>query len=157
MPYNLNMENIIIHNRTRDMLLSISSTILHVRYSEHANSKSVQSSPIWRYSKKSSHISPLRAGLGSIHFFQFNSIPIQVGFGIFQFNSIPIQIGFRIFQFNSNSIHFHSIQIQILCTVVNKSIRKHFKTGSFKFNLSIPLFAAQFRKYMQDHNKSRIN
>ena len=31
------------------MLLSISSTILHVRYSEHANSKSVQSSPIWRY------------------------------------------------------------------------------------------------------------
>ena len=49
MPYNLNMENIIIHNKTRDMLPSISSTILHVRYSEHANSKSVQSSPIWRY------------------------------------------------------------------------------------------------------------
>ena len=43
------MENIIIHNKTRDMLPSISSTILHVRYSEHANSKSVQSSPIWRY------------------------------------------------------------------------------------------------------------
>ena len=103
-----------------------------------------------------------RAGLGSIHFLQFNSIPIQVGFGIFQFNSIPIQIGFRIFQFNSNSIPIQFIQfqfnsIQILCTVVNKSIRKHFKTGSFKFNLSIPLFAAQFRKYMQDHNKSRIN
>ena len=50
MPYNLNMENIIIHDKTRDMLPSISSTILHVRYSEHANSKSVQSSPIWRYS-----------------------------------------------------------------------------------------------------------
>ena len=49
MPYNLNMENIIIHDKTCDMLLSISSTILHVRYSEHANSKSVQSSPIWRY------------------------------------------------------------------------------------------------------------
>ena len=43
------MENIIIQNKTRDMLLSISSTILHVRCSEHANSKSVQSSPIWRY------------------------------------------------------------------------------------------------------------
>ena len=49
MPYNLNMENIIKHNKTRDMLPSISSTILHVRYSEHANWKSVQSSPIWRY------------------------------------------------------------------------------------------------------------
>ena len=49
MPYNLNMENIIIHNKTRDMLPSISSTILHARYSELANSKSVQSSPIWRY------------------------------------------------------------------------------------------------------------
>ena len=49
MPYNLNMENIIIHSKTRDMLPSISSTILHVRYSEHANSKSVLSSPIWRY------------------------------------------------------------------------------------------------------------
>ena len=49
MPYNLNMENIIIHNKTRDMPPSISSTILHVRYSEHANSKIVQSSPIWRY------------------------------------------------------------------------------------------------------------
>ena len=54
----------------------------------------------------------LSAGLGSIHFFQFNSIPIQVGFWILQFNSIPIQIGFRIFQFNSNSIHFLSIPIQ---------------------------------------------
>ena len=52
------------------------------------------------------------SGLGSIHFFQFNSIPIQAGFGIFQFNSIPIQIGFRIFQFNSNSIHFLSVPIQ---------------------------------------------
>ena len=49
MPYSLNMENIIIHTETRDMLPSISSTILHVRYSEHANSKSVQNSPIWRY------------------------------------------------------------------------------------------------------------
>ena len=49
MPYNLNMKNIIIHNKTHDMLPSISSTILHERYSEHANSKSVQSSPIWRY------------------------------------------------------------------------------------------------------------
>ena len=46
MPYNLNMENIIIHNKTRDMLPSISSTIIHVRYSEHANSKSVQSSGV---------------------------------------------------------------------------------------------------------------
>ena len=43
MPYKLNMENIIIHNKTRDMLPSISSTILHARYSELANSKSVQS------------------------------------------------------------------------------------------------------------------
>ena len=50
MQYNLNMENIILHNKTRDMLPSISSTILHVRYSEHANSKSVQSFPIWWYS-----------------------------------------------------------------------------------------------------------
>ena len=49
MPYNLNMENIIIHTKTCDMLPSISSTILHVRCSEHVNSKSVQSSPIWRY------------------------------------------------------------------------------------------------------------
>ena len=49
MPYSLSMENIIIHNKTHDMLPSISSTILHVRYSEHANSKIVQSSPIWRY------------------------------------------------------------------------------------------------------------
>ena len=31
------------------MVPSISSTILHVRYGEHANSKSVPSSPIWRY------------------------------------------------------------------------------------------------------------
>ena len=46
MPYNLNMENIIIQTKTRDMLPSITSTILHVRYSDHANSKSVQSSPI---------------------------------------------------------------------------------------------------------------
>ena len=45
MPYNLNMKNIIIHNKTCDMLPSISSTILHVRYSEHANSKSIQISP----------------------------------------------------------------------------------------------------------------
>ena len=49
MSYNLNKKNIIIHNKTRDMLPSISSTILHVRYSEHGNSKSVQSAPIWRY------------------------------------------------------------------------------------------------------------
>ena len=49
MPYNLNMKNIIIHNKTRDMLPSISSTIIYVRCSEHANSKSVQSSPISRY------------------------------------------------------------------------------------------------------------
>ena len=49
MPYNLNIENIIIHNKTRDMLPFIFSTILHVRCSEHANSKSVQSPPIWRY------------------------------------------------------------------------------------------------------------
>ena len=49
MPYNLNMENIIIHTKTCDMLPSISSNILHVNYSEHAISKSVQSSPIWRY------------------------------------------------------------------------------------------------------------
>ena len=45
MPGNLNMENIIIHSKTRDMLPFISSTILHVRYSEHANSKSVQKFP----------------------------------------------------------------------------------------------------------------
>ena len=49
-PYNLDMENIIIHTKTRDVLPSISSTTLHRRYNEHANSKSVQSSPIWRYS-----------------------------------------------------------------------------------------------------------
>ena len=78
----------------------------------------------------------------------FNSIQFQFKSDSESFNSIPIQFIFIQFQFNS---------IQILCTVVNKSIRKHFKTGSFKFNLSIPLFAAQFRKYMQDHNKSRIN
>ena len=41
-----------------------------------------------------------RPGLGSIHFFQFNSIPIQVGFRIFQFN------------FNSNRIQNLSIQFQ---------------------------------------------
>ena len=49
MPYNLDMENIMIHNKTCDMLTSISSTILHVRYSEHANSKGVQISRVWRY------------------------------------------------------------------------------------------------------------
>ena len=49
------MENIIIHNKTRDMLPSISSTILHVRYNEHANSKSVQSSPIGWYWEILSH------------------------------------------------------------------------------------------------------
>ena len=49
MAYNLNVENIIIHDKTCDMPPSISSTILHVRYIEHANSKSVQSFPIWRY------------------------------------------------------------------------------------------------------------
>ena len=56
-------------------------------------------------------------GLRSIHFFQFNSIPIQVGFRIFQFNSIPIQIGFSIFQFNSNSnsFSFNSNSIQFKC------------------------------------------
>ena len=41
-----------LHNKTRDLLPSISSTILHVRDSEHANSKSVQSSPIWWYRKQ---------------------------------------------------------------------------------------------------------
>ena len=45
MPYNLNMENIIVHNKTHDMLPSISSTILRVKYSEHANSKSVPKFP----------------------------------------------------------------------------------------------------------------
>ena len=30
-------------------------------------------------------------------------------------------------------------------------------TRSLKFNLNIPLFSAQFSKYMQDHIKSRIN
>ena len=49
MAYNLNMENIEIYNETRDMLPSISSTMLQVRCSEHASSKSVQSSPIWEY------------------------------------------------------------------------------------------------------------
>ena len=49
MPYNINMEINIIQNKTHDMLPSISSTILHVRCSEYANSESVQSSPIWRY------------------------------------------------------------------------------------------------------------
>ena len=97
-------------------------------------------------------------GLGSIHFFQFNSIPIQVGFKIFQFNSILIQIGFRIFQFNSNSIHFLSIPIQFNSNFMhcNKQISQII--GYFKFNLNISLFAAQSRKYIiQDHNHSRIN
>ena len=49
MAYDINMENIEIYNETRDMLPSISSTMLQVRCSEHASSKSVQSSPIWGY------------------------------------------------------------------------------------------------------------
>ena len=100
----------------------------------------------------------LRAGLGSIHFFQFNSIPIQVGFKIFQFNSILIQIGFRIFQFNSNSIHFLSIPIQFNSNFMHRNKQISQIIGYFKFNLNISLFAAQFRKYIiQDHNNSRIN
>ena len=67
--HNLNMENIIIHNKTRDMHPSISSTILHVRYSEHADFKSVQSSPIWRYSGSKPHwvIDWLRPGYAYIY------------------------------------------------------------------------------------------
>ena len=42
MPYNLNMENIIIYNNTRDMPPSISSTILHVRCREHAENMQTQ-------------------------------------------------------------------------------------------------------------------
>ena len=97
-------------------------------------------------------------GLGSIHFFQFNSIPIQVGFRIFQFNSIPIQIGFRIFQFNSNSIHFLSIPIQFNSNFMHRNKHINQIIGYFKLKLNISLFAAQFRKYIiQDHNNSRIN
>ena len=100
----------------------------------------------------------LWAGLGSIHFFQFNSIPIQVGFKIFQFNSILIQIGFRIFQFNSNSIPFLSIPIQFNSNFMHRNKQISQIIGYFKFNLNISLFAAQFRKYIiQDHNNSRIN
>ena len=98
------------------------------------------------------------SGLGSIHFFQFNSIPIQVGFRIFQFNSIPIQIGFRIFQFNSNSIHFLSIPIQFNLNFMHCNKQINQIIGYFKFNLKISLFAAQFWKYIiQDHKNSRIN
>ena len=100
----------------------------------------------------------LLTGLGSIHFCQFNSIPIQVGFGIFQFNSIQIQIGFRIFQFNSNSIHFLSIPIQFNSIFMHRNKQINQLIEYFKFNLNISLFAAQFRKYIiQDHNNSRIN
>ena len=96
-------------------------------------------------------------GLGSIHFFQFNSIPIQVGFKIFQFNSILIQTGFRIFQFNSNSIQILSIPIQFDSNFMHRNKQISQIIGYFKFNLNISLFAAQFRKYIiQDHN-SRIN
>ena len=104
------------------------------------------------------HRSPVLAGLGSIHIFQFNSIPIQVGFKIFQFNSILIQIRFRIFQFNSNSIHFLSIPIQFNSNFMHRNKQISQIIGYFKFNLNISLFAAQFSKYIiQDHNNSRIN
>ena len=73
------------------------------------------------------------SGVGSIHFFQFNSIPIQVGFRIFQFNSIPIQIRFRIFQFNSNSIHFLSIQIQFNSNFMHRDKQMNKLTGWNKF------------------------
>ena len=76
-------------------------------------------------------------GLGSINFFQSNSIPIQVGFRIIQFNSIQIQIGLRIFQFNSNSIHFLSIQIQFSSIFMHRN--------------------KQINRPQKDHNKSRIN
>ena len=79
----------------------------------------------------------LGPGLGSIHFFQFNSIPIQVGFKIFQFNSILIQIGFRIFQFNSNSIHFLSIPIQFNSNFMHRNKQISQIIGYFKFNLNI--------------------
>ena len=71
--HNLNMENIIIHNKTRDMPPSISSTILHVRYSEHTDSKSVQSSPIWRYSGSKPHwvIDWLRPGYAYIYIYHW--------------------------------------------------------------------------------------
>ena len=95
---------------------------------------------------------------GSDQFISFNSIPIQVGFGIFQFNSIPIQIGFRIFQFNSNSIHFLSIPIQFNSIFMHHNKQINQLIEYFKFNLNISLFAAQFRKYIiLDHNNSRIN
>ena len=85
------------------------------------------------------------AGLGSIHFFQFNSIPIQVGFRIFQFNSIPIQIRFRIFQFNSNSIHFLSISIQFNSNFMHHDIQMNKITGWNKFYWIVPLGPIDFK------------
>ena len=78
------------------------------------------------------------SGLGLIHFFQFNSIPIQVGFRIFQFNSIPIQIRFRIFQFNSNSIHFLSIPIQFNSNFMHRDKQMNKITGWNKFYWIVP-------------------
>ena len=80
----------------------------------------------------------IQPGLGSIHFFQFNSIPIQVGFRIFQFNSIPIQIRFRIFQFNSNSIHFLSIPIQFNSNFMHRDKQMNKITGWNKFYWIVP-------------------
>ena len=103
---------------------------------------------------------PVTGGQDSDQFISFNSIPIpiQAGFRIFQFSSIPIQIGFRIFQFNSNSIHFLSIPIQFNSDFMHRNKQINQIIGYFKFNLSISLFAAQFRKYIiQDHNNSRLN
>ena len=78
-------------------------------------------------------------GLGSIHFFQFNSIPIQVGCNIFQFNSISISIGCRIFQFKSNSIHFLSIPIQFNSNFMHCNKQMNKITGWNKFHWTCSL------------------
>ena len=62
-----------------------------------------------------------RPGLGSIHFFQFNSIPIQVGFRIFQFNFNSNRIQNLSIQFQFNSFSFNSNSIQILSIIINQS------------------------------------
>ena len=85
------------------------------------------------------------SGLWSIHFFQFNSIPIQVGLRIFQFNSIRIQIRFRIFQFNSISIHFLSFPIQFNWNFMHRDKQMNKITGWNKFYWIVPWGPIDFR------------
>ena len=45
MPFNFNLENIVLQKKTRDMSPSISTTMLRVKYCKHSNPKASKAPP----------------------------------------------------------------------------------------------------------------